>query len=234
MENNKSKKVESKVEYKGLDLSLLNISEEVEAEQESFIKTDITMKITGYAINIDNPMKCQVKNSHFDELGVLHEQTFTVNSEKVITEDIMNKFLNKTVKVEDVERYVSPIKDMNGTIINEEVYYGANLEDLKIVEDIEDEIEVNSYVEVELSSVANKMKKGKATGSIILYSTVKDGNTTKSFECVFDNKELNGHKLERGQVLHLVGKKIRINNIIKSRFMGKISYKTYSMFSLAK
>ena len=232
MENKKTNTKEQEIQ--GLDLSLLNISEEQEAQQESFLKTDIKMKITGYTINIDNPKKCQVKNSHYDEEGNLHEQTFTVNSDKVITDAIMNKFLDKTVSTENVERYVSPIKDMSGAIINEEVYYGADLKDLKVIEDFEEGIDINTYVEIELSSVANKMKKDKATGSVILYSTVKDGNSTKSFECLFDNKELEGHKLERGQLLHLVGKKIRINNIIKSRFLGNISYKTYSMFSLAK
>ena len=195
---NTEKKVETKID-KGIDLSLLNIITDDEAEQEEFIKTDITMYITSYKLNVDNPLKCQLQNKSVDVLGNLQEQTFTVVNDTVITDKMMAKYLNKTVEALDVNRYVSAIKGFDGSITGEEVNYGAEFKSLKIVEDNVEAIVVNDYVVVDLTSVANKMKKDKATGSVTLTSISKDGTSLRTFSCLFDNKELQGHKLDRSQ-----------------------------------
>jgi len=246
MENIKNeKKVENKVDTKvskientGIDLSLLNILDEEEAEQNEFIHTDITMKITSYKMNPDNQYKAQLQSKVVNEEGNIEEQTFSVNSENVIKEEDISKYVDKTIKAINVERYVKAIKDHNETIIGEEVRYGAELETIKIVEDIEVAIIVNDYVEVELTAVANKMKKDKATGEVILNSITKDGTSLKTFTCVFSNKEIakekNNFKLERNMFSGLIGKKIRINNLEIRRFRGDKLYTTYTMIELAK
>ena len=62
----------------------------------------------------------------------------------------------------------------------------------------------------------------------------QEGTSINTFSCVFDNKELKGHKLLRGQFDSLINKNIRINHLLSRRAKGEKIYFTYSMFELAK
>jgi len=240
MENVKNEnKIENKVDTKvsknnGIDLGLLNIAAE-EKVKEEFVKADITMKINGYRMN-DDLLGCQLQSVSYDVDGNEVKQTFAVNSKEVIKTEMIEKFMGKTIQVLDVNRYPGTVKDFNNVAVEDTCSYGTDIENIKIVADLDNEngIEVNEYVIVELKAVANINKKDKPTGKVILNSMNQEGTSINTFSCVFDNKELEGHKLLRGQFDTLLNKKIRINNLLSRRSKGEKIYYTYTMFELAK
>lgn len=224
-------------------LSLLQIDEEEAVAEQAFLRHDITAKVDGYSLREfdDNgkPKKVQIQTKHIDEeSGALVEFTFTLKGN--IEENRVKGWKGKFIKVTDVTRYTTVERDMNGNETARTHRFGGELENASIVNvtDI-DGYELNSYVEVELTSVANVMKKDKKgnnnpTGDVTFISIKEDAEgSIKTFECKFKH-DIDGMKYDRKQFSAVIGKKIRINGIKDTRFRGETRYSTELMPELAQ
>lgn len=216
-------------------LALLDIDADQKI-QEEFIKHIITSKVSGFRpIETEDGIKAvQIQCKSVDkETGNLIDFTFKLNSDEQIKDEDITKYIGKTVQVKDMNRYTSIERDTQNREIARTFAYGGELTNVKVVSDIEEAYEVNSYVEVELTSVANVMKKDKPTGNVKLISIKEEGTESRTFECTLKNDELKVD-LDRKQFAGLVGKKIRINGIKENRFAGKLTYSTVKAFELVK
>lgn len=229
----KTEKPVAKVDNGFLDLLDIDLEEQI---QEEFIKHIITSKVSGFrAVETKEGIKAvQMQCKTIDEeTGLLIDFTFKLNSDNQIKDSDVEKYIGKTIKVEEMNRYTTVERDTMNREIARTFAYGGELANVKVVEAIEGDFEVNSYVEIELTSVANVMKKDKPTGNVKLISIKEEGTESRTFECTLKKDELKV-ELDRKQFSKLVGKKIRINGLKENRFAGKLTYSTLKAFELVK
>lgn len=228
-------KVSNKVEIVEKSIFDLLDIEEIENEK-AFLSHTIEAKIDGYRITNDvhdRPIKVQFQNKSIDEnSGALVDFTFTLSADVgIIKESDIKDLVGKIIKVSDVIRYVDVNRNNMGQEISRQYRYGGEWGNMVVVPNSKVENnEVNSYVEINLTSVSNVMKKNKPVGDVKLISIkkVNDGSV-KTFEIKLKhNGEIN-RKLEKDMFKPILGKKIRINGIKDSRINGKTFYSTEKM-----
>lgn len=220
-------------------LDLLKIDKD-EAEVEEFIKHTITAKVSGFRLivnpntSVEDAVQIQCKSTDA-ESGALIDFTFKLNNDKKITEQMMKEYRGKTIQVSDINRYTTVERDHRngGAEIKRTHNYGGAFTDIKIVNPVDGDYEINSYVEVELTAVENIMKKDKPTGEVRLNSVKEDGTGSKTFSCVLKKDELK-MEFKRSMFEPLLGRKIRINNLREARISGKTYYSTLKAITLAK
>jgi len=235
--NSENKKVDTKVsDTAPVEKSIFDLLDIEEAENErAFLSHTITAKVDGYRITNDSQdraVKVQIQNKSIDEeTGALVDFTFTLNAEPgIIKENEIKDLIGKHIKVSDVIRYVDVNRNAAGQELSRQYRYGAEYANMVVLANSKVENnEVNTFVEIELSSVSNAMKKGNPTGDVNLISIKKESDgSVKTFEIKLKNDEL-GMKLNKEMFKPILGKKIRINGITDSRINGKTYYSTLLM-----
>lgn len=235
--NSENKKVDTKVSNTApVEKSIFDLLDIEEAENDrAFLSHTITAKVDGYRITNDSQdraIKVQIQNKSIDEeTGALVDFTFTLNAEPgIIKENEIKDLVGKHIKVSDVIRYVDVNRNATGQELSRQYRYGAEYANMVVLANSKVENnEVNTFVEIELSSVSNSMKKGNPTGDVNLISIKKDNDgSVKTFEIKLKHDEL-GRKLNKDMFKPILGKKIRINGITDSRINGKTYYSTLLM-----
>ncbi len=212
--------------------------EEQENEQ-AFLSHTIIAKISGYRLSRDENdrvIKCQIQNKMIDkDTGALINFTFTLNAEAgIIKENEVKGMVGKTIKVIDIVRYTDINKNSMGQEISREHRYGGQWANMIVIPNSNVEsYELNSFVNIDLTSVSNALKKGNPTGDVKLISikTENDGSV-KTFECKLKHNKI-GKKLDKAMFKPVLGRKIRINKLTDSRINGTTYYSTEDMPALA-
>lgn len=241
LENNKpnseNKKVDTKVSNTApVEKSIFDLLDIEEAENDrAFLSHTITAKVDGYRITNDSQdraIKVQIQNKSIDEeTGALVDFTFTLNAEPgIIKENEIKDLIGKHIKVSDVIRYVDVNRNSAGQELSRQYRYGGEYANMVVLANSKVENnEVNTFVEIELSSVSNAMKKGNPTGDVNLISIKKESDgSVKTFEIKLKHDEL-GMKLNKEMFKPILGKQIRINGITDNRINGKTYYSTLLM-----
>jgi len=149
-----------------------------EQAQESFIKHVITAKVTGFRITQNKEgenKKVQIQTKYFDEADNLVDRTFTLTSAKLIAEDEVKKLMGKFVQVRAI-RYTKINRDFKNQEKNRKYTFGGKYEDLKVVESQELNFDLQSYVVMTLSRVADVIDKKtkKPNGQVYLHTLGED------------------------------------------------------------
>lgn len=213
-------------------LEMLDIDKEAAENEQAFIKFDITALINAYRITNDSedrPYKVQLKTAVIDEeTGGLIENTFTLNGD--IKENEIKALIGKYVKVSNITRYTHIDRDFQGNEKSRTHTFGGKLENMKVLtktDDITEKFSINGYVEIDLVSVSNVMKKDKTTGDVKLISIKNEPDgSIKTFECKL---KATGMKYDKKMFAPVLDKKIRINYIKDSRINGTTFYSTEIM-----
>jgi len=222
-----------------MEMLLSEAGTEEIGEFEQFININIKMKVINIVEienedGVVNKLRFQHKSVNPDT-GDMIEGSFSVRSEdyeKAIDKKLL-ELKGKTVLASGLTIYNQDVKDITGKVIKRNESYGL-IYDGKNLKEIQEDVmfEINKYVEIELTSVANILKKknGKSvkTQDVKLISiTEKDGNLV-SFEC-----KLIGLGLDRKAYDKFLSKKVRISNIeVKYGVDGKPQYSTDTVFEL--
>ncbi|QFR42890.1 hypothetical protein [Sulfurimonas xiamenensis] len=229
MDNKKNEKQVEEVKLSKSLMEMLDIDKEAVEQEQAFMRFDITALINAYRISTDSegrPNKVQLKTAVIDEeTGGLIENTFTLNG--AIKEDDIKKLIGKYVKVTDITRYTHIDRDFQGNERSRTHTFGGKLENMKVVEDtsaIKEKFSINAYVEIDLVSVSNVMKKDKPTGDVKLISIKNESDgSIKTFECKLKATEM---KYDKKMFTPVLDKKIRINFIKDVRVNGSTFYST--------
>lgn len=212
---------------------LLDIEEQ--ENEQAFLSHTIISKVDGYRMKLDDDERIigfQVQNKMIDdETSELVDFTFTLNAEVgVIKESEVKQLIGKTIKAINIVRYTDINKNSMGQEISRQHRYGGKYADMVVVaySSVKSH-EVNTYVELEISSVANVLKKGNPTGDVKLISIKTENNgSIKTFNCKLKHNDI-GRKLEKSMFKPILGKTIRINHITDSRINGETYYSTSTM-----
>jgi len=227
-------KAEAKAEETNGIFNLLDIQEE--DTQEEFLNHTIITKVTHFGNFSKNAegkiVKVQIQNKAIDEESKeLIDFTFTLSAEPgIIKENNLKDLVGKYIKVINVNRYVKTHKDAKEREIGRDMTYGAEYIDMVVMPNTKVEhFEVNTFVEIELTSVSDVIKKDKPTGDVKLISIKADSDgSAKTFECKFKHDDL-GIKLNKDMFKPILGKKIRVNFLNDARMNGKTYYSTKTM-----
>jgi hypothetical protein len=238
---NKNEKVDTKVSNTNIGGSLfdlLKIDEEEQKQEQAFLRHEVKCYVNFVKeilseAGVNDKVQIQTKSID-EETGELVDFTFTLNSgEKNTT---INKKVydlkDKVIFVSDLIRYTTVHRDMKDRETARTQTFGGEYSNSKIIDEDISGAELNSYVIVELNSVANVSKKvnGKtvATGDVKLISIKSTSEGIQTFSCKFKH-DLIGMKLNRGMFEPAIGKNIKINGIKDSRINGTIYYSTEVM-----
>jgi len=235
---NKDKRLTPKVEEKikvTNEKSIFDLLDMEEAENEkAFLTHIITSKVTGYKFTNDSEdriIKVQIQNRSInEESGALVDFTFTLNAEAgIIKENDIKDLVGKYIKVIDVIRYVDVNRDFNDKELSRDFRYGGEYANMVVLANSQvEDWEVNTYVDIEVISVANVIKKEKPTGDVKIISIKVEDGSAKTFECKLKHDELN-MKLNKEMFKPILGKTIRIRNLTDMRMNGKTYYSTLTM-----
>ena len=232
MKNNDTKNTETKVAQVAKTQSILdflNIQEEEVAKIEQFVKHTITAKVSGYRLyknEEDKITKVQIKTAEIDEEnGQLVENTFTLNADIIKEKDIKD-LKGKHIQVKKINRYAHIDRDFKGNEKSRTYTFGGDMENMEVLGEREDLplYDLNSYVEVQLSSVANIMKQGKATGDVRLISIKENEDASiQTFSCTLKKGE---RAYDKDMFEPLKGKTLVVNYLNEFRKNSETFYST--------
>lgn len=231
------KKVDTKISNTAsVENSIFDLLDIEEQEtQEAFLSHTIIAKVNGFRLTTDTDgkvIKVQIQNKMIEEeTGALIDFTFTLNADAgVMKESEIKELIGKTIKVVDIVRYTDVNRNSMGQEISRQHRYGGKYANMVVLANSNVEsYELNTFVEIELTSVSNVLKKGNATGDVKLVSIKTDSDgSVKTFECKLKHNKI-GRKLDKAMFKPVLGKTIRINRLIDSRINGTTYYSTEDM-----
>lgn len=215
------------------------LDQEEQENEQAFLSHTIEAKISGYRLTRDENdrvIKCQLQNKMIEEeTGALIDNTFTLNAEAgVIKESEVKDLIGKTVKVIDIIRYPDVNRDSQNREISRTYRYGGEWANMVVVPNsLISDYDLNTFVEIDLTSVSNVLKKGNPTGDVKLISIKNDTDgSVKTFECKLKHNKI-GTKLNKDMFKPVIGKVIKINYLNDMRFNGQTLYSTETMPSQA-
>lgn len=211
-------------------LDFLNLEkDEKESDNNAFVKHNITAQVSGYRFyknDEDIIDKVQIKTAVInEENGNLIEETFTLRG-KIIEKDIIS-LKGQHILVKNVTRYTKIERDFKGNEKSRTHTFGAELENMTVL-GLKTELEPfdrNSFVEIELKSVANILKQGKAIGDVSLISVKEnEDGTIQTFKCKL--KSAKNQSYDKTMFEPVIGKILIINYINEIRMNGNTFYNT--------